>query len=135
MRSLRKLSNMTVSCYTNLSSIFLLLIWCLSAGKDVFAYEAFSAYDWLAMIACSVLLVFAQVLYFVSLQNLPAPALQPLQFMGLVYQFFFDLTCFGVETNPWQISGILFVVSISAFQVYQFFCITMKENKEVIDED
>ena len=67
MRTLRKLSNMTVSCYTNLSSIFVYLVWCLSADKDVFAYEAFSVYDWLAMIACSILLVFAQTLYLVSL--------------------------------------------------------------------
>ena len=81
MRSLRKLSNMTVSCYANLSTIFVQFIWVLSIGDDLYAYKAFDVYDWLAISACSVCLVFVQVLQMVAMQNLPVPVTQPLQFL------------------------------------------------------
>ena len=81
MRSLRKLSNMTVSCYANLSTIFIQFVWVYSVGDDLFAYKAFDVYDWLAISACSVCLVFVQVLQMVAMQNLPVPVTQPLQFL------------------------------------------------------
>ena len=59
MRKLRNLSNMTVSCYTNLSSIFVFIIWASIAGQDLGVYQDFNTVDWLALISASILLVFA----------------------------------------------------------------------------
>ena len=75
LRKLKNLSNMTVSCYTNLTSIPVFLIWALCAGDDLKAYQNFNTLDWITMVSVSVLLVFAQTLYFVAYANLPAPAL------------------------------------------------------------
>ena len=99
MRGLRKLSVQTVSCYTNLSCSIIFTIWALCAGDDLIYFKAFTGLDWLALTSTSVLLVFAQNFYFMTLQNLPAPAVQPLSFMGLIYQFLFDLILFGMAPN------------------------------------
>ena len=99
LRGLRKLSNHTVSCYNNLSSSFIFLILAWQAGDNLLYFQAFNGLDWLALALVSILLVFAQNLYFVSIANLPAPALQPLAFMSLIYQFFFDLVLFKMEAN------------------------------------
>ena len=75
LRKLRNLSNMTVSCYTNLSSIPVFLIWCFCVGDNILGYESFGWKDWTVLCSVSILLVFAQNFYFISLANLPAPAL------------------------------------------------------------
>ena len=67
MRGLRQLSNKTVSCYSNLSSVVVFQIWILISGDDILYFQAFSVYDWLALISASVLLVLAQVCYFTAL--------------------------------------------------------------------
>ena len=66
-RKLRKLSNLTVSAYSNLVSIVLFFIWCVSAKEDLNAWSVYDVYDWIALITSSIFLVFAQILYFVSL--------------------------------------------------------------------
>ena len=74
-RSLRRLSNMTVSCYTNLSAIFVQFIWVYIAGHDFYAYQNFTVFDTLALTAASIMLVFMQTLSFTALQNMPTPVL------------------------------------------------------------
>ena len=74
-RSLRRLSNMTVSCYTNFSAILIQFVWVYFAGHDLYAYRDFSVYDTLALTAASIMLVFMQTLSFTALQNMPAPVL------------------------------------------------------------
>lgn len=67
MRKLRDLSNMTVSCYTNISSFCVFLTWTLLDGQDLKAHQEFDGIDWVALVSCSVCVVFAQVFYFVAL--------------------------------------------------------------------
>ena len=59
MRGLRQLSNKTVSCYTNLASMLVFLVWILISGDDILYFQVFGVYDWLALISASVLLVIA----------------------------------------------------------------------------
>ena len=66
MRKLRKLSNMTVSCYMNLSGAFFFMIIGLCMGSDLNTFHNFNKIDWLAMLAASIMFVFAFQLYFVS---------------------------------------------------------------------
>ena len=130
LRGLRKLSNHTVSCYNNLSSSFIFLFLAWQAGDNLLYFQEFNGLDWLALALVSILLVFAQNLYFASIQNLPAPALQPLAFMSLIYQFFFDLVLFNMEPNAVQLLGIFIVTAISAIQVTLFFCKKSAEASE-----
>ena len=67
MRSLRELNNMTVNTYTNLSAIFILFIWVISSGKDIYAYKAFGVYDWLVLSACSILVAISETLKFITI--------------------------------------------------------------------
>lgn len=85
LRRLRKLSDMTVSCYQNLVTTIIFMLVAYLAGDDLLYFTEFSAFDWLALVSVSVLLVFAQNFYFQALANLPAPALQPLSFMSMIY--------------------------------------------------
>ena len=73
-RKLRNLSNMTVSCYTNLSQVCIYLPIALIMSLDLRVYEAFSTLDWITIVTVSVIHVFAQTLFFVAFANLPAPA-------------------------------------------------------------
>ena len=113
MRKLRKLSNWTVSCYTNLSQIIIYIPLALLIGTDLLVYQSFNWLDWVNMVLVSILQVFAQNLYFISFANLPAPAVQPLNFVGIVFQFFIDLIFFNMSPNAWQIAGLLVISSIS----------------------
>ena len=66
-RKLRKLSNITVTIYSNLACIFVFFFWCVIAEEDLNAWSAYDSYDWIALITSSIFLVFAQILYFMSL--------------------------------------------------------------------
>ena len=92
---------MTVSCYTNLSQICIYLPIALIIGTDLLIFEAFSALDWVAIISVSIIHVFAQILFFIAYANLPTPAVQPLNFIGIIFQFFIDMIFFGMSPNAW----------------------------------
>mmetsp|Transcript_996 Transcript_996/g.1360 ORF Transcript_996/g.1360 Transcript_996/m.1360 type:complete len:154 (+) Transcript_996:547-1008(+) len=121
MRKLRELSTMTVSTYTNLSQIIIYIAIALIFKMNLTVYEAFDALDWVTMASIGILHVGAQTLFFVAFANLPAPAVQPLNFMGLIFQFFIDLIFFDTIPNAWQVSGIALVMVVSAVQTIAIF--------------
>ena len=74
------------------------------------------------MISVSVLFLFAQNLFYLSLANLPPPALAPLSFMMLIYQFILDLIFFNPELNAMYLTGIVLISIVSGIQLVIFFC-------------
>ena len=72
-----------------------------------------------------------QILYFVSYQHLPPPAVQPLNFIGMVFQFFIDLSFFHMEANILQGTGIILVSLVSATQIFFVFIDDQDKIKKV----
>ena len=70
-------------------------------GSNLSVFLSFNLLDWITMSLVSILFVFAQNLYFIAFANLPAPAVQPLNFVGIVFQFFIDLLFFNMDPNRW----------------------------------
>ena len=130
-RKLRNLSEMTVSCYTNLSSIALYIPIALLMHYDLSIYCEFGALEWTTMIIIGIMQVAMQILYFLSYQHLPPPAVQPLNFIGMVFQFFIDLSFFHMQPNILQGTGIILVSLVSAAQIFYVFIDEQDRRKKV----
>jgi len=79
------------------------------------------------MISVSLLFLLTQNLFYLSLANLPPPALAPLAFMILIYQFILDLIFFNPELNAVYLTGIILVSIVSGIQLVLFFCCQKEE--------
>ena len=81
------------------------------------------------MISVSLLFLLAQNLFYLSLANLPPPALAPLAFMILIYQFILDLIFFNSELNAVYLTGIILVSMVSGIQLIFYFVARKRTNK------
>ena len=100
MRSMRKMPELVVSSYMNITLGVLSTAIVFISGDDLKAWNAFDWFDWLMVGGLSTFVLFSQTFRFKAYKEYETSKLQSLTFLIPMYQFVADLALFGA-TFTW----------------------------------
>ena len=134
MRKMKGMHENTVSLYMN-PTLAILMYFCLiymDLDLTIF-WTQFQLYDWLLIIFFSVGTVLVQTLKFIALQNEEPGKLSHYQYMGSIYQLFFDVNLLGAQFQQIQWMGLtimFFGYALKAWDIVKY-----QKEKEIKDAE
>lgn len=117
MSTMKGLHENTVSLYINPTLAVVMYITMRQQGYDSSIFSTFDWLDWLLTVFFSINVVLVQTLKFMALQNEKPAKLGHFQYMGSVYQLFFDVCLLGAVFMPMQWMGLAIMFGAYFFKV------------------
>ena len=113
MRKMRKMPELVVSSYINVTLGILSLCIVYISGDDLSPWKKFNWFDWLMTCGLSVFVLFSQTFRFKAYKEYETSKLQSLTFLIPLYQFVADITMFDATFNWIQILGLSIVIIVN----------------------
>lgn len=99
MRKMRKMPELVVSSYMNVTLGIVSPCVVLISGDNLSLWKSFGWFDWLMTCGLSVFVLFSQTFRFKAFKEYETSKLQSLTFLIPLYQFVADITLFDATFN------------------------------------